>query len=102
MVSRLNFSTSAGARVSILLYDALDFSTDRDDGGGQTRESLSRIASPSAAIAGLVPVLFAHQVRRSRQVLRLVTRSNTASERKITSAACVSVRGASRTGIDWR
>jgi hypothetical protein len=44
MVSRLNFSTSAEARVSILLYDALDFSTDRDDGGGQTRESLSRIA----------------------------------------------------------
>ena len=34
----------AEARVSILLYDALDFSTDRDDGGGQTRESLSRIA----------------------------------------------------------
>jgi hypothetical protein len=41
------------------LYDALDFSTDRDDGGGQTRESLSRIASPSAAIAGLDPVRFA-------------------------------------------
>jgi hypothetical protein len=41
----------AEARVSILLYDALDFSTDRDDGGGQTRESLSRIASPSAAVA---------------------------------------------------
>lgn len=40
-------------RVSILLYDALDFSTDRDDGGGQTRESLSRIASPSAAVARL-------------------------------------------------
>ena len=40
-------------RVSILLYDALDFSTDRDDGGGQTRKSLSRIASPSAAVAGL-------------------------------------------------
>jgi len=31
----------AEARVSIMLYDALDFSTDRDDGGGQTRESLS-------------------------------------------------------------
>jgi hypothetical protein len=44
----------AEARVSILLYDALDFSTYRDDGGGQTRESLSRIASPSAAVAGLV------------------------------------------------
>jgi hypothetical protein len=42
-------------RVSILLYDALDFSTDRDDGGGQTRESLSRIASPSAAVARLDP-----------------------------------------------
>src|SRR5262249_61195696 len=41
----------AEARVSILLYDALDFSTDRNDGGGQTRESLSRIASSSAAIA---------------------------------------------------
>ena len=40
-------------RVSILLYDALDFSTDHDDGGGQTRESLSRIASTSAADAGL-------------------------------------------------
>jgi hypothetical protein len=40
-------------RVPILLYDALDFSTDRDDGGGQTRESLSRVASPSAAVAGL-------------------------------------------------
>jgi hypothetical protein len=39
-----------------MLYDALDFSTDRDDGGGQTRESLSRIASPSAAVAGLDPV----------------------------------------------
>src|SRR6476646_7484588 len=39
----------AEARVSILLYDALDFSTDRDDGGGQTRESLSRVASASAA-----------------------------------------------------
>ena len=60
------------ARVSILLYDALDFSTDRDDGGGQTRESLSRIASPSAAVAGLDPARFAHQIRRSRQDLRLV------------------------------
>ena len=58
-------------RVSILLYDALDFSTDRDDGGGQTRESLSRIASTSAADAGLDPARFTHQVRRSRQVLRL-------------------------------
>jgi hypothetical protein len=38
-----------------LLYDALDFSTDRDDGGGQTRESLSRVASPSAAVAALDP-----------------------------------------------
>jgi hypothetical protein len=37
------------------LYDALDFSTDHDDGGGQTRESLSRIASTSAAVAGLDP-----------------------------------------------
>jgi hypothetical protein len=37
------------------LYDALDFSTDRDDGGGQTRESLSRIASASAAVTGLDP-----------------------------------------------
>jgi len=74
------------------LYDALDFSTDHDGGGGQTRESLSRIASPSAAVAGLDPARFAHQIRRSRQVLRLLTRSNTASERKITRAACVSVR----------
>jgi hypothetical protein len=41
------------------LYDALDFSTDRDDGGGQTRESLSRIASPSAAVARLDPARFA-------------------------------------------
>jgi hypothetical protein len=40
------------------LYDALDFSTDRDDGGGQTRESLSRIASPSAAVAWLDNVRF--------------------------------------------
>jgi len=77
----------AEARVSILLYDALDFSTDRDDGGGQTRESLSRIASPSAAVARLDPARFARQVRRSRQVLWLVMWSNTASERKITSAA---------------
>jgi PhnB protein len=46
------------------LYDALDFSTDHDDGGGQTRESLSRIASTSAADAGLDPARFAHQVRR--------------------------------------
>jgi hypothetical protein len=84
MVSRLNFSTSAEARVSILLYDALDFSTDRDDGGGQTRESLSRIASPSAAVARLDPARFAHRIRRSRQVLRLVMWSNTASERIIT------------------
>jgi hypothetical protein len=38
-----------------LLYDALDFSTDRDDGGGQTCESLSRVASPSAAVTGLDP-----------------------------------------------
>ena len=45
----------AEARVSILLYDALDFSTDRDDGRGQTRESLSRVASASAAVAGLDP-----------------------------------------------
>src|ERR1700720_1398035 len=45
----------AEARVSILLYDALDFSTDRDDGGGQTRESLSRVASASAAVARLGP-----------------------------------------------
>jgi hypothetical protein len=67
-----------------MLYDALDFSTDRDDGGGQTRESLSRIASTSAAVAGLDSVRFAHQVRRLRQVLRLLTRSNTASERIIT------------------
>ena len=59
----------AEARVSILLYDALDFSTDRDDGGGQTRESLSRIALLSAAVAGLDPVRFAHEVRRLRQVL---------------------------------
>ena len=44
----------AEARVSILLYDAMDFSTDRDGGGDQTRESLSRIASPSAAAAALV------------------------------------------------
>jgi len=43
----------AEVRVSILLYDALDFSTDRNDGGGQTRESLSRIASSSAAVARL-------------------------------------------------
>jgi hypothetical protein len=49
----------AEARISILLYDALDFSTDRDDGGGQTRESLSRIASPSAAVARLDPARFA-------------------------------------------
>jgi len=74
------------------LYDALDFSTDHDGGGGQTRESLSRTASPSAAVAGVDPARFAHQVRRSGQALRLLTRSNTASERKITSAACVSVR----------
>jgi hypothetical protein len=45
----------AEARVSILLYDALDFSTDRDDGGGQTRESLSRVASASAAVTGVDP-----------------------------------------------
>jgi hypothetical protein len=63
------------------LYDALDFSTDRDDGGGQTRESLSRIALLSAAVAGLDPVRFAHEVQRWLQVLRLVTRLNTASER---------------------
>jgi hypothetical protein len=87
MVSRLNFSTSAEARVSILLYDALDFSTDRDDGGGQTRESLFRIASPSAAVAGIDPARFAHQIPRSRQDLRLAMCSNTASEGKVTSAA---------------
>jgi len=84
------------------LYDALDFSTDRDDGGGQTRESLSRIASTSAANAGLDPARFAHQVRLSRQVPRLLARANTASERKITSAACISVRalhGESSTGL---
>jgi hypothetical protein len=74
----------AEARVSILLYDALDFSTDRDDGGGQTRESLSRIASSSTAVAALDPARFAHQVRRSRQVLLLLTLSNTTSERIIT------------------
>jgi hypothetical protein len=58
--------------VSILLHDALDFSTDHDDGGGQTRESLSRIASslPSAAVAELDLARFAHQVRRSRHVAR--------------------------------
>jgi hypothetical protein len=50
------------------LYDALDFSTDHDGGGDQTRESLSRIASPSAALTGLDNVRFAHQVRRARQV----------------------------------
>jgi hypothetical protein len=43
----------SGVRVSILLHDALDFSTDRHDGGGQTRESLPRIASTSAAAARL-------------------------------------------------
>jgi hypothetical protein len=58
MASRSNSARLAEARVSILLYDALDFSTDRDDGGGQTRESLSRIASPSAAVAGLDPAPF--------------------------------------------
>jgi len=36
------------------LYDALDFSTDRNDDGCQTRESLSRIAAPSAAVAELI------------------------------------------------
>jgi hypothetical protein len=46
------------------LYDALDFSTDHDDSGGQTRESLSRIPSTSAAVAGLDPARFAHQVHR--------------------------------------
>src|SRR6478672_2177280 len=60
----------AEARVSILLYDALDFSTDHDDGGGQTGESLSRIASASAAVAGLDPASFAQQVRRSRRVAK--------------------------------
>jgi hypothetical protein len=42
------------------LYDALDFSNDRNDGGGETRESLSRFASSSAAV-GVVEV-----PRRSR------------------------------------
>jgi hypothetical protein len=46
MASSRTSAQPAKARVSILLYDALDFSTDCDDGGGQTRESLSRIASP--------------------------------------------------------
>ena len=56
MASRVGASAQpAEARVSIVLYDALDFSTDRDDGGGQTRESLSWIASPSAAVARLDP-----------------------------------------------
>ena len=55
MAPRLTSAQPAEARVSILLYDALDFSTDRDDGGGQTRESLSRIASSSAAVARLDP-----------------------------------------------
>jgi hypothetical protein len=96
MVSRLNFSTSAGARVSILLYDALDFSTDRDDGGGQTRESLSRIASASAAVAGLDPVRFAHQVRRSRQDLPVGDVVEHTSERKITSAAEIFFRYSKR------
>src|SRR5215471_1027801 len=55
----------AESRVSILLYDALDFSTDRDDGGGQTRESLPRIASPSAAVARLdVAFVLRHGVPR--------------------------------------
>ena len=69
MALRLNSAQLPEARVSIPLYDALDFSTDRDDGGGKTRESLSRIASPSAAVARLDPARFAHQIRRSRQVL---------------------------------
>ena len=38
----------------MLLYDALDFSTDHNDDGGQTRESLSRITSTSAAAATLL------------------------------------------------
>ena len=59
MALRLNSAQPVEARVSILLYDALDFSTDRDDGGGQTRESLPRIASSSAAVAGLDPARFA-------------------------------------------
>ena len=67
MASRLKSAQPAEARVSILLYDALDFSTDRDDCGGQTRESLSWIASPSAAVARLDPARFAHQVRHSRK-----------------------------------
>ena len=67
------------------MYDALDFSTDRDDAGGQTRESLSRIASPSAAVARLDPDHFAHPIRHPRQGLRLVARSNRASERKAIS-----------------
>jgi hypothetical protein len=96
MVSRLNFSTSAEARDSILLYDALDFSTDRDDGGGQTRESLSRIASPSAAVTGLDNVRFAHQTPRSRHDHQLAMWSNTASERKSQA------RRAFRSEPDWR
>ena len=56
MALRLNSAQPVEARVSILLYDALDFSTDRDDGGGQTRESLFRIASPSTAVAALDPI----------------------------------------------
>src|SRR4051812_22966823 len=54
----------AEVRVSILLYDALDFSTDHDDGGGQTRESLSGVATISAADAALDPARLAHQARR--------------------------------------
>src|SRR4029434_7558044 len=81
----------AEARVSILLYDALDFSTDRDDGGGQTRESLSRVASPSAAVARLDPARFAHQVRRSRQVLRLRRGRTPPARGSSQRRACVSV-----------
>jgi hypothetical protein len=55
----------AEARVSILLYDALDFSTDHNDGGSQTRESLSRFASPSTA--GAVAGLEYRTLRRSKR-----------------------------------
>jgi hypothetical protein len=42
-------------RVSIWLYDALDFSTYCYGRRGQTCESVSRSASSTTAVAGLVP-----------------------------------------------
>src|SRR4029078_10440692 len=92
MVSNCTSARPTDARVSILLYDTLDFSNDHDGGGGQTRESLSRIALSSAGGAGLDPARFAHQVRRYQQNTPELIAHRACCSRRCSSELCAAMR----------